>query len=241
MRACQVDKCKFFYFSLSLSLSVVLYFLSHDLLGPRAAGLCPHRLWKDCRIPLTHSLPPEGWVPPPPPPTPHMHTCTHTHTCTCTCRYTRASAHKHARTLPLPTCTHICTHTHMCTHTHVHTSTCMHTHVDTQTQAYAHTGTHMQAYTYQNTHTLPPSPHAHTHTHAVPPRPPSPQGPQRVGFRAVVVSPTRELAQQTYRECLRLSAGSGFKVHVLTKAKASANSFGPESSQRFGESGRLTG
>lgn len=57
--------------------------------------------------------------------------------------------------------------------------------------------------------------------------------PRRVGFRAVVVSPTRELAQQTYRECVRLSAGSGFKVHVLTKAKASANSFGPQSSQRF--------
>ena len=55
-----------------------------------------------------------------------------------------------------------------------------------------------------------------------------------MGFRAVVVSPTRELAQQTYRECVRLSAGSGFKVHVLTKAKANANSFGPQSSQRFG-------
>ena len=51
-----------------------------------------------------------------------------------------------------------------------------------------------------------------------------------------MVSPTRELAQQTYREFVRLSAGSGFKVHVLTKAKANANSFGPQSSHRFGES-----
>ncbi|CAI8027584.1 Probable ATP-dependent RNA helicase DDX52 [Geodia barretti] len=57
--------------------------------------------------------------------------------------------------------------------------------------------------------------------------------PAKVGFRAVIVSPTRELAQQTYRECSRLCVGSGFKVHVLTKAKASANSFGPSSSQRF--------
>ena len=51
----------------------------------------------------------------------------------------------------------------------------------------------------------------------------------------MVVSPTRELAQQTYREFVRLSAGSGFKVHVLTKAKANANTFGSQSSQRFGK------
>ena len=61
------------------------------------------------------------------------------------------------------------------------------------------------------------------------------QAPKKVGFRAVVVSPTRELAQQTYRELCRLSTGSGFKVHVLTKAKANANSFGPQSTQRFGK------
>ena len=65
---------------------------------------------------------------------------------------------------------------------------------------------------------------------------PFPQEPAKVGFRAVIVSPTRELAQQTYRECVRLCVGSGFKVHVLTKAKATANSFGPSSSQRFGVS-----
>lgn len=40
---------------------------------------------------------------------------------------------------------------------------------------------------------------------------------------------------QTYRECVRLSAGSGLKVHVLTKAKATANTFGLGSTQRFGE------
>ena len=60
------------------------------------------------------------------------------------------------------------------------------------------------------------------------------QRPGRAGFRAVVVAPTRELAQQTQRELLRLSAGSGLKVHVLTKAKANANTFGPQSSQNFG-------
>jgi len=62
----------------------------------------------------------------------------------------------------------------------------------------------------------------------------SSQEPKRCGFRAVVVSPTRELAQQTHREFVRLSAGSGFKIHVLTKAKANANTFGLQSSQRFG-------
>jgi ATP-dependent RNA helicase DDX52/ROK1 len=47
------------------------------------------------------------------------------------------------------------------------------------------------------------------------------------------VSPTRELAQQTFRECCRLAHGSGFRIHVLTKAKASANNFSAQSSQRF--------
>lgn len=57
--------------------------------------------------------------------------------------------------------------------------------------------------------------------------------PRKLGFRALVVSPTRELAQQTFRECCRLAHGSGFRIHVLTKAKASANNFSAQSSQRF--------
>eukprot|EP00731_Ephydatia_muelleri_P023462 Em0015g1045a len=59
--------------------------------------------------------------------------------------------------------------------------------------------------------------------------------PKKAGFRAVVVSPTRELAQQTYREFVRLAVGSGMRIHVLTKAKATANCFGPQSNQRFGK------
>ncbi|XP_065827734.1 probable ATP-dependent RNA helicase DDX52 isoform X2 [Oscarella lobularis] len=57
--------------------------------------------------------------------------------------------------------------------------------------------------------------------------------PQKVGFRAVIISPTRELAQQIYRECSRLATGSGFHIHVLTKASASTTKFGPRSSKRF--------
>ena len=34
---------------------------------------------------------------------------------------------------------------------------------------------------------------------------------------------------------MRISAGSGFNIHVLTKATASANSFGPQSSLKFGK------
>jgi len=53
------------------------------------------------------------------------------------------------------------------------------------------------------------------------------------GFRAVVVSPTRELAQQIYHEFCHLSYGRKFRIHLLTKAKASSNSFGSKSCHRF--------
>ena len=41
---------------------------------------------------------------------------------------------------------------------------------------------------------------------------------------------------QTQREFNRLSRGSGYRIHALTGATASANSFGPQSSLRFGMS-----
>lgn len=41
-------------------------------------------------------------------------------------------------------------------------------------------------------------------------------------FRAVVVSPTIELAQQTYRRFLRVSAGRSFGIFALTRANADA-------------------
>lgn len=56
---------------------------------------------------------------------------------------------------------------------------------------------------------------------------------RKEGFRAVVVSPTRELAQQIYHEFCHLSNGRMFRIHLLTKSKASSNSFGSKSSQRF--------
>ncbi|PSN41807.1 hypothetical protein C0J52_07846 [Blattella germanica] len=57
--------------------------------------------------------------------------------------------------------------------------------------------------------------------------------PKKLGFRAVIVSPTRELASQTFRECVRLSEGTGLRCHIISKANQAANKFGPQSSQRF--------
>lgn len=57
--------------------------------------------------------------------------------------------------------------------------------------------------------------------------------PRKVGFRAVVISPTRELSQQIYREFVRMNEGLGFRIHTLSKAKASSNNFGPNSSNKL--------
>ncbi|XP_068456902.1 probable ATP-dependent RNA helicase DDX52 [Clinocottus analis] len=59
------------------------------------------------------------------------------------------------------------------------------------------------------------------------------QQPANLGFRAVVISPTRELANQTYRELLRLSEGVGFRVHILDKASLAAKKYGPQSNKKY--------
>ncbi|XP_033329020.2 DExD-box helicase 52 [Megalopta genalis] len=58
-------------------------------------------------------------------------------------------------------------------------------------------------------------------------------GPRKKGFRAVILSPTRELAKQTYRECVRLSEGYNFKIHIISKISQALNKYGPQSSQKF--------
>lgn len=57
--------------------------------------------------------------------------------------------------------------------------------------------------------------------------------PRKRGFRAVVLSPTRELALQIHREFTRMNVGIGLKIHVLTKSKASSSNFGPKSTMKF--------
>ena len=41
--------------------------------------------------------------------------------------------------------------------------------------------------------------------------------PAKEGFRAVIVSPTRELSEQIYRECLKLVEGKRFRVVHLPR------------------------
>ncbi|XP_046450011.1 probable ATP-dependent RNA helicase DDX52 [Daphnia pulex] len=57
--------------------------------------------------------------------------------------------------------------------------------------------------------------------------------PQKKGFRAVIVSPTRELANQTHRECVKLTEGIGLRCHVIDNVGKATQKFGPKSSQRF--------
>ncbi|XP_042887305.1 probable ATP-dependent RNA helicase DDX52 [Penaeus japonicus] len=58
-------------------------------------------------------------------------------------------------------------------------------------------------------------------------------GPQRKGFRAVILAPTRELAKQTYRECTRLSEGLGLRVHIISNVNKAKEKFGPKSAKKF--------
>ncbi|XP_061595178.1 probable ATP-dependent RNA helicase DDX52 [Cololabis saira] len=57
--------------------------------------------------------------------------------------------------------------------------------------------------------------------------------PANQGFRAVIISPTRELASQTYRELLRFSEGVGFRIHILDKASLAAKKYGPKSNKKY--------
>ncbi|XP_072397068.1 probable ATP-dependent RNA helicase DDX52 [Diabrotica undecimpunctata] len=58
-------------------------------------------------------------------------------------------------------------------------------------------------------------------------------GPQRQGFRALILCPTRELAKQTQRECDRLAEGRGFRVHVISKIKKALTQYNPNGSQKY--------
>ncbi|KAH8556893.1 P-loop containing nucleoside triphosphate hydrolase protein [Umbelopsis sp. PMI_123] len=58
-------------------------------------------------------------------------------------------------------------------------------------------------------------------------------GPEKVGYRALIVAPTRELAQQIFREIKRISAGKKFKICMLTKATAATQAQDPKLRQKF--------
>ena len=60
------------------------------------------------------------------------------------------------------------------------------------------------------------------------------KGPQNKGFRAVILNPTRELAKQTHKECVRLSEGYNFRIHIINKINQALTKYGPKSSKKFG-------
>lgn len=53
------------------------------------------------------------------------------------------------------------------------------------------------------------------------------------GIRAVVVSPTRELAKQTHRECLRLADNVGLNIHIISKVNLSNSKLSLEKTNKF--------
>nr|AAI17611.1 DEAD (Asp-Glu-Ala-Asp) box polypeptide 52 [Danio rerio]AAI65190.1 Ddx52 protein [Danio rerio] len=57
--------------------------------------------------------------------------------------------------------------------------------------------------------------------------------PLNKGFRALIISPTRELATQTHRELLKLSEGVGFRVHMINKGVEAVKKYGPKSAKKF--------
>lgn len=59
------------------------------------------------------------------------------------------------------------------------------------------------------------------------------KAPKKVGFRALVLAPTRELAQQIYRESIRLSEKTALKIHIISKVNQAKAKFGENSSKKF--------
>nr|KAG5714586.1 hypothetical protein BaRGS_007032 [Batillaria attramentaria] len=57
--------------------------------------------------------------------------------------------------------------------------------------------------------------------------------PRNLGFRALILAPTRELAKQILQVCRQLSEGIGFRCRYIEKATTAANKFGPKSKQNF--------
>ncbi|CAG8529389.1 10320_t:CDS:10 [Funneliformis mosseae] len=59
------------------------------------------------------------------------------------------------------------------------------------------------------------------------------KGPEKMGYRALIISPTRELAQQIYREIKKMSIGKKFKICMLTKATAATQAQAPQLREKF--------
>lgn len=55
------------------------------------------------------------------------------------------------------------------------------------------------------------------------------KGPKKIGFRALILSPTWELAKQTHREFLWISNGTGLRIHMINDVEKFEKKFGPGS------------
>ncbi|KAH8372192.1 hypothetical protein KR093_010544 [Drosophila rubida] len=53
------------------------------------------------------------------------------------------------------------------------------------------------------------------------------------GLRALVLAPTRELAQQIYRACIELTKSTGLRTHIISKASEASQHYGPECKQKY--------
>ncbi|XP_030566874.1 probable ATP-dependent RNA helicase DDX52 [Drosophila novamexicana] len=53
------------------------------------------------------------------------------------------------------------------------------------------------------------------------------------GLRALVLAPTRELAQQIYRECAELTRGTGLRTHFISKVSEARQQHGPDCKQKY--------
>lgn len=53
--------------------------------------------------------------------------------------------------------------------------------------------------------------------------------PKSIGFRALVIAPTRELAKQIHREFLWISKGTGLRIYIINNLEASAKKLGNDS------------
>lgn len=59
--------------------------------------------------------------------------------------------------------------------------------------------------------------------------------PRDKGYRALIVCPTRELARQTFRECTRLSEGTGLRINIISKIIQKTGLTDSKRSKKFGE------
>lgn len=57
--------------------------------------------------------------------------------------------------------------------------------------------------------------------------------PKKIGFRAVILCPTRELAKQTQRIALRVTEGLGFHIHIMSNINRAIKQYGEKTSGKY--------